>query len=808
MIKKIVLGALSIVIGLVTLLALSPGSTRWIVNQYLATDDLTLECLDYSVTSLTHIEIAETCITSTSFEVTMQSATFDLSKDELAVDNLSIQLIETDSEDSDAQFSLPSLSIPGYLPTITIDSISIHSANMSEPIIFNLTQTSANSFAISHGWDALVSIEDTAIDIQLDWTLESLRAFLPANLVPMIGQQHWDSPIRSSLSLNKNKLTSSHIFTLDFIHQTAACNLDLTMGGSALVDADLTSQQAIINLSQLAILVNLQNCQQLQDIPNELLPGTITIAMPDKILFDQEKMSTSQINVGLVEPFTTKLTLSDVSLLTSGSFKSLLNASIFDDESASFHTSGEIAINDGKPNVNLPHSELRITNLNYNNVGFKNIAANFSIFYDDRLTLEGNGSVDEVNTESVSLNGLKSTFSAKGSDINNLDILLNTELLKGKSAGFVLAKLQQDFQFKLAELNDLTGHGKTLITGLNATSITLTDLSIDHSLNGNISDKLLSSVHTATVNDGLSMIAKQSQETLELTIAPQPITSLNPTVQQLFPDVSFYDGEISAQLDYNLLQNAGKGQFSMDKLSLLRSDMIITGISMNAPFEIDSAGLQLDNSKLTIDELYNGVKLNNISANIAAANSMFSANNVSAGLFEGDLSVERVWLDARDQKIEVIVKDINLQKVLNLQEKAGINAGGIEISGLISGRLPLTIKDLQPSISNAMLNNSGLGTLKINGNEAFQALKQQSPEIGKDLALLENFNFDSLESSLNMTTTGQTYLDIALKGKNPEKNQALNFNYTHDQDMFTLFKALRIADDFKEKIEKRLSKVH
>jgi hypothetical protein len=59
-----------------------------------------------------------------------------------------------------------------------------------------------------------------------------------------------------------------------------------------------------------------------------------------------------------------------------------------------------------------------------------------------------------------------------------------------------------------------------------------------------------------------------------------------------------------------------------------------------------------------------------------------------------------------------------------------------------------------------------------------------------------------------MNTSGQTYLDIALKGKNPDKKQALNFNYTHDQDMFTLFKALRIADDFKEKIEKRLSKVH
>lgn len=304
------------------------------------------------------------------------------------------------------------------------------------------------------------------------------------------------------------------------------------------------------------------------------------------------------------------------------------------------------------------------------------------------------------------------------------------------------------------------------------------------------------------------MVAKQSQQNINISIAPQPVTSINSIVKQWIPELSFFNGELSTHIDYDLSLNTGTGRLLLDDLSVLRSDMIIIDISMDAPFELDSAGLQLDTSKLTINEVYNGVKLTAVTANVAATNSLFSASNITATLFDGNLSVERIWLDTRDQTIDLVVKGMNLQKILNLQEKAGINAGGIEISGLISGRVPLTIKDMQPSINNGLLSNTGLGTLRINGNEAFQALKQQSPKIGNNLALLENFNFDSLESSLNMTTTGQTYLDIALKGNNPDKKQALNFNYTHDQDMFTLFKALRIADDFKEKIEKRLSKIH
>lgn len=808
MIKKIVFGVLVVTIGLLTTLTLSPSSTRWIANQYLAADDYTIECLDYTLQSFTRIDISAICVVSSEYSISAKSANIDLSQDTLSIEHLSVNLHPTDSPSSAKPVSLPILTIPNYVPKIEIDIVEISAKQLKQPIIFSLTQPARNSFSVGKDWNALVTLEENGLGIELDWTLASLRPYLPQNILAIIGQHQWDSPIRSNAELRENSITSNHLFTLDFMQPIEGCNLDLTMGGSAQVDADLTSQQTTLDLSQLAILVNLQNCQPLQNIPPNLHPGTITVGFPEKIVANQYKVSTPQIDINLVEPLATEFTFSEVSFLTSGTFTSLLKGSVDDGKSVNFNTLGKISINNGNPMLALPHSELRITDINYNNINLSNITTNFSVVYDQQLELKGKASIQDVIAESGNLNELESTFSVQGSDINNLDILLNTQFKKGQFAEFSLAKTQQNIKLKLVDLNRLTGNGKSQIKVIKAPTVSLTDLSIDHSLNANIAENLLSSNHTLTLNKELSIVAEQSQENVDLSIAPQSVTLINPIVQQLVPDMSFYAGEMSAQMDFNLLQNTGTGRVSLDQLSLLRSDMIITEIAMDSPFTIDSAGLQLASSKLTINEVYNGASVTGISADIAATDSLFSATKITAGLFDGQLSVDHIWLDTRDQTIEVLVQDINLQKILNLQEKAGVNAGGIEISGLISGRLPLTIKNLQPSISNAMLSNTGLGTLKVNGNEAFQALKQQSPEIGENLALLENFKFDSLESSLNMTTTGQTYLDIALKGKNPDKNQALNFNYTHDQDMFTLFKALRIADDFKEKIEKRLSKVH
>jgi hypothetical protein len=808
MIKKIVFGAVIIVIGLLTTLMLSPSSTRWIANQYLETEHYSIDCLDYSLQSFTNIDISMLCLTSSQFSISAKSVNFDLNNDSLFIDQLFIKLLDSDTQSVAKPFSIPDLTLPSYIPKIEVKTVELSAPQLVQPIVFNLTQPSQNSFSIGSDWKALVTVEEKGIAIALDWTLAPLRQYIPEDLIATIGQHQWDSPIRSNAKLSENSITSNHLFTLDFIQQIQGCSLDLTMGGSAQINADLTSQQATLDLSQLAILVNLQSCQPLQGIPNSMQPGTITVGLPNKILIDQEQVSTAQIDINLVEPLATEITLSDVQFLTSGTLTSKLMASVVKEESARFETSGDITLKDGNPIIDLPNSELRITKINYDDIILENVSSNFSLVYNQYLAVDGTASVKQIITETGSFEKLKSRIKVQGSDIRNIDIELNSQLLEGQSTDFSFAKIQQDLQLQLADLARLTGHGKTQITLVKSASVNITDLTIDHSINADISNNLVSSIHNAKLNKELVMVIKQSQKNVNLTIAPQPITLLNPVVKQLVADVSFFNGDISAQLDLDLHKNTGKGRISFDRLSLLRSDMIITGIAFNAPFELDSAGLQLTTSKLTIDEVYNGAKLTNVNTDITATNSVFLASQITAVLFEGSLNVDQVWLDSRDQTLDIYVKDINLQKILNLQEKAGVNAGGIEITGLISGHLPLTIKDLQPSISNAMLSNTGLGTLKVNGNEAFRALKQQSPEIGKNLALLENFNFDSLESSLNMNTSGQTYLDIALKGKNPDKKQALNFNYTHDQDMFTLFKALRIADDFKEKIEKRLSKVH
>jgi hypothetical protein len=47
------------------------------------------------------------------------------------------------------------------------------------------------------------------------------------------------------------------------------------------------------------------------------------------------------------------------------------------------------------------------------------------------------------------------------------------------------------------------------------------------------------------------------------------------------------------------------------------------------------------------------------------------------------------------------------------------------------------------------------------------------------------------------------FFDIALKGSNPVKKQSVNFNYTHQENIFSLLESIRLVNSIKNKIEQK-----
>ncbi|MGO3643523.1 MAG: intermembrane phospholipid transport protein YdbH family protein, partial [Pseudoalteromonas sp.] len=95
--------------------------------------------------------------------------------------------------------------------------------------------------------------------------------------------------------------------------------------------------------------------------------------------------------------------------------------------------------------------------------------------------------------------------------------------------------------------------------------------------------------------------------------------------------------------------------------------------------------------------------------------------------------------------------------------------------------------------------------LIIADNAAFNAVKAQQQELEPIIGLLENLDIQSLKSSVNLKPDGWLYLGVSLQGYNQVQKQQVNFNYNHEENVFTLLRALRLSDEITQKVEQQYS---
>jgi hypothetical protein len=131
---------------------------------------------------------------------------------------------------------------------------------------------------------------------------------------------------------------------------------------------------------------------------------------------------------------------------------------------------------------------------------------------------------------------------------------------------------------------------------------------------------------------------------------------------------------------------------------------------------------------------------------------------------------------------------------------------GISLSGRLAGTLPVAISKQGIEVKQGQLVNQGDGKLLISNNAGFEAVKAQQQELSTTLSLLENLDIKKLRSSVNLKPDGWLYLGVNLEGYNEAQQQAVNFNYNHEENVFTLLRALRLSDEITQKVEKEYAK--
>ncbi|MCC2607695.1 intermembrane phospholipid transport protein YdbH family protein [Planctobacterium marinum] len=244
--------------------------------------------------------------------------------------------------------------------------------------------------------------------------------------------------------------------------------------------------------------------------------------------------------------------------------------------------------------------------------------------------------------------------------------------------------------------------------------------------------------------------------------------------------------EFSASYDNYLLSNAQtqfKGVLSPD--GKLISDM------QNLQVERFFAGVNLDDIALsyrlspdtqTPDGLTNPV-----------------IESFSASLLGGNVGFTTPFYPLNSEnQLSLAVERLSVPELVTLFEQPGL-----EVTGALSGAIPVIFSEGSVSVRQAKLNAVENGVIQIKDNPAFINLKHSQQSLAAALGLLENLQYSQLQTTMSLQTDGWLELAVNIKGVNPEQQQPINFNPTFSTNLYTGLKALRAGKDISKAIEQR-----
>lgn len=233
-------------------------------------------------------------------------------------------------------------------------------------------------------------------------------------------------------------------------------------------------------------------------------------------------------------------------------------------------------------------------------------------------------------------------------------------------------------------------------------------------------------------------------------------------------------------------------------------EMFFAGLDTGLDGSIDtSAALPLSTSplSLTIATLDVGVPLTAIAVNyqVDGAAQTVTVDSFHAALLGGTLSGEGVSYNFASERnfLNLRFTNLRLDHMLELVEY-----DGIAVSGAVSGMLPLAITPNGVEVEEGRLfaEAPGGSIRYLDGPTA-----GGGGNLGVDLVnqALGNYQFDSLESSIEYSPEGELLLGMQLQGYNPDMNNGqrinLNLNLSNNiPDLLESLQAGRAIEDFLE----------
>ena len=182
---------------------------------------------------------------------------------------------------------------------------------------------------------------------------------------------------------------------------------------------------------------------------------------------------------------------------------------------------------------------------------------------------------------------------------------------------------------------------------------------------------------------------------------------------------------------------------------------------------------------------------------------LLEIDEAAVTLLGGRVQARGIRYDGRhDAQFAIDIAHLDLARVVALEQQQGIEA-----SGLLDGRLPITLTARGLSIAGGKLHAQAPGgVIRYQGSDRVREMAATNPNLKLVLNALGNYHYDKLDVGVDYAEDGELVLHLALAGRNPDWNagQPIHLNINISENLLTLLRSLRLADDISVEVEKRV----
>jgi len=786
---------------------------QWAVAPQLEKAGVTLSCLDFSLTSKLNVYIQKACLSYKNQELVVKGVTANTRHVEIKYAALNVNPLPQSNKVS-SPATILDLALPEKRPTITVEQLSINSEFLNQPLILSINEPKLNQFVVNGDLSASATLYNNKVHGQLKVSDELIKQLLKTDNELLSGLSF---NISQTFSFNGVEASLAGNLQILYDYKIQSCGITNSSKGVLSATYNLNSQNLDIDPSQLKNNVTISNnCQSLipesayKSFAIKQLPLNWQWALAKPINFAHNNLTLPLITLKNAEQAKQNIDMrfTDTFINTAAPLQSArtqLKVQLHTDEIDA------ITLNTQLKNAQLSGSyDITLTAL----PEFLPAEAN-------NIKAHGDFTLTQL-VDSKPVGKVSTTFSfdkavAYGTTINTYTGKLVATMSEKLDASVVLKsefKGAQYEEYKLTGINNTLSARANLGVGelfahLNAnTQInTLTSPNVDlNTINvtsTGLQSRALKASHHVFVN-GVELVANHHVSKVahpfEVIIPQQSVLSLNSLVSQFEPLAQLTQGEFNGRISGDVNLQKANFNLTIDDTSALYNDYLANQFSMQLGGQYDSGQLNVEPTTFNLNELRAGAVVNNINGKIKVVNNSAQAFDISGNVFDGVFELDKYTLLKSQQTANVTFKDIDASKLIALDDKSGIT-----LTGRLKGWLPLHFSDSGVEVTNGNLLNQGEGKLIISNNTAFDSIMQQQQELQPVLSLLKNLDIQKLNSTVALNSDGWLNLGVNLQGFNEPQQQQVNFNYNHEENVFTLLRALRLSDEITQKVEQQYS---